>query len=103
MEARPNYRDDPPSSPLEAPVAWDQLRLSPILEAPELTLSIGQIPYRSRITGVNEMLPVGASVVGGPGTDLSLIETAQTVLRYSGRPLCVATGRQMFEDDYQIL
>lgn len=99
MKARPKYRGEPPSSPLEAPVAWNQLWLSPIFKTPELTLPIGHIPYRSRITVVNEMLPVGVSIVGLPGTDLSLIEIAQRVLRYSGRPLCVTTGRQMFEED----
>jgi len=42
--------------------------LSPILEAPELIVPIGEIPYQSKATGTEEHLPVGIGLMALPGT-----------------------------------
>lgn len=49
------------------------------------------------------MLPVAASILGAPRTDLSLIDVAQQVLEFARRPLRVAAGRQMFVDDWEVV
>lgn len=101
--AEENYRDD---KSIESPVAqeaWDQLWLSPILGAPEITVPIGQVPFESKMTRREEMLPVVASLVGLPRTDLCLIEMAKKILEYSRRPTRVATGRQMFVGDWDVV
>lgn len=42
--------------------------------------------------------------MGLPGTDISLINTARTVLEKSGRPTRVATGGEMFaEGDWEMI
>ncbi|KAK4497672.1 hypothetical protein PRZ48_010325 [Zasmidium cellare] len=103
MDAVPTYRDDPPSSPATQE-AWHQLWMAPILGSPEVTLPIGQMPYHSRVSEREEQLPVAISLMGLPGTDISLINTAKTVLEKSGRPCRVATGREMFvEDDWEMV
>lgn len=49
------------------------------------------------------MLPVAISLMGLPGTDLSLIGTAKTVLGESGRHMRVATGREMFVEGWEMV
>ncbi|EME42539.1 hypothetical protein DOTSEDRAFT_73403 [Dothistroma septosporum NZE10] len=103
MDVRPNYRDDPSEVGHIVQEAWDQLWVSPLLGAPEITVPIGQVAYHSIKTGREEMLPVAASMLGLPGTDLSLIANAEEVLRISKRHLRVSTGRQMWLDDWELV
>ena len=42
--------------------------LSPILEAPELVVPVGEIPYQSKVSGMEEHLPVGVGLMALPGT-----------------------------------
>jgi hypothetical protein len=42
--------------------------LGPILEAPELVVPIGEIPYQSKVSGTEEHLPVGIGLMALPGT-----------------------------------
>lgn len=65
--------------------------------------AVGHIPYHSKKTHVEEMLPVAISILGLPRTDMSLIETVEIVLRKSDRPLRVAVGREMFVDDWEVV
>ncbi|KAF2160587.1 hypothetical protein M409DRAFT_70333 [Zasmidium cellare ATCC 36951] len=103
MDAEPNYRDDQVCGLPTVQEAWDQLWLSPVLGSPEVTVPIGQIPYMSKKTGAEEVLPVAVSIMGLPGTDCSLVASVETMLRQSGRPLRVASGRQMFVEDWEVV
>ena len=82
----PRYRDEPPAyasfkyikknfnansvicRPFIAPTGVTTLMLSPILEAPELVVPIGEIPYQSKVSGTEEHLPVGIGLMALPGT-----------------------------------
>lgn len=91
----PNYRDEASPSP-DNQSAFDQLFLSPILGAPDISIPIGEVSYHSKITEREEFLPVLVNVVGAPGTDLSLLEAVEKVMKFSKRPLSVRTGKRMF-------
>ncbi|KXT13582.1 hypothetical protein AC579_8094 [Pseudocercospora musae] len=103
MDVQENYRDEQACEPLPVQDAWDELWLAPTLRAPEIIVPIGQVPYHSRMTDRQEMLPVCASVLSKEKTDLSLIQTIENVLRHAHRPLSVATGRQMFEPGWDVV
>ncbi|KAI0435209.1 amidase signature enzyme [Xylaria sp. FL1042] len=76
--------------------ALDELFLSPILEALDIVVPIGDVPYESTITQKIEYLPVVANVVGAPGTDFQLLRTISQVMKLSERPPSVAVGSRMF-------
>lgn len=97
------YRDAPPEERFPIQQAWDQLWLAPILGAPEITVPLGHVPYFSRISRQNEWLPVVASLLGKPRTDLSLINIAIKALQHAKIPTRVATGRQMWEPPWDFL
>ena len=94
-EGAPNYRDHPPYKPV-IQNGFDPLFLSPILGCPDLVIPIAQIPYKSRISGQIEHLPICVNVLGIPGRDSDLLNTVQAVLQASGRPCAVQTGSKMF-------
>ncbi|KAF2502329.1 amidase signature enzyme [Lophium mytilinum] len=94
----PRYRDQPPP-PFHAPSGVTTLTLSPILEAPELVVPIGEIPYQSVISGREEMLPVAVGLLALPGSDLLLMDLARGCLEKAGRPVSVHTGRYMFKKE----
>lgn len=60
--------------------------------------AVDQIPYHSRVSDRQEQLPVAVSLMGLPGRDIALIDTAKTVLERTGRHSRVATGREMFAE-----
>ncbi|KAM5457753.1 hypothetical protein McanCB49686_002738 [Microsporum canis] len=91
-----DYREDPPSPPT-APNAFDNIWLAPVMGAPEISIPIGELEYRSRISNLDEKLPVVISILGKPGFDMALINTMKNVLESSGRPCEVKTGRRMFQ------
>ncbi|KAF2252332.1 amidase signature enzyme [Trematosphaeria pertusa] len=93
-EVAPRYRDDPPPDCHVQP-AWHQWWVSPILGAPEVVIPIGDIPYESRVTRRTERLPVAASLLSEPESDLHLLELTQDFLRKKRRPLVVSAGRDM--------
>ena len=94
-DVQPNYRDEFSPSP-EDQSALDQLFLSPILGAPDISVPIGEVSYTSRISQREERLPVLANIVGAPGHDLHLFYAIRAVLAFSGRPDSVLTGSRMF-------
>lgn len=91
-----DYKEDPPLPPT-APNAFDGIWLAPVMGAPEVSVPIGELEYHSRISGLDEQLPVVVSVLGKPGSDMALINAMKTVLQKSSRPCEVKTGRRMFE------
>ncbi|KAH7092427.1 amidase signature domain-containing protein [Paraphoma chrysanthemicola] len=92
----PRYRDTAPDLPYEPPKGLSVLYFSPALGAPEIVVPAGQIPYKSRITGQEEFLPVAVSLLGAPGTDMELISLVERFLISAGRPTKVLTGKNMF-------
>ena len=94
-DVQPNYRDELSPSP-EDQSALDQLFLSPILGAPDISVPIGEVPYISKISERQEYLPVLANLVGAPGHDLDLFHAIRKVFTFSGRPNSVLTGSRMF-------
>ncbi|KIW57562.1 hypothetical protein PV05_06103 [Exophiala xenobiotica] len=94
-EQIPDPRDQPAALP-SAPSATQQLWLSPILGAPEISVPIGEIDDFSRITRQYEPLPVIATVLGLPGTDIALVENMATVLNHTGRGVKAGTGSSMY-------
>lgn len=91
----PHYRDERTESPSQQS-ATDELFLSPILRSPDIVVPIGEIPYQSRITRNQELLPIAINVVGTPGMDYWVLECMRTVLQKSGRPSEVKAGKRMF-------
>jgi hypothetical protein len=90
----PRYRDDATTN--FNPVGVPMLFLSPILGGPELVVPSGQVPYQSKVSGRQELLPVGISMLAAPGTDLDLMDTVTKFLKHSGRATEVMTGKTMF-------
>jgi Asp-tRNA(Asn)/Glu-tRNA(Gln) amidotransferase A subunit family amidase len=82
----PNYRNTPPTSPV-IQTGFDPLYLFPTLGAPDIVVPIGETSYESRITGVNEMLPICVTLVGSVNSDLHLIKITQAFLGGSGRAI----------------
>ena len=62
----------------------------------DITLSVTQLPYQSRITGKEEKLPMVVSLMGAPGTDMALLEWIIDSLRKSKRPTRVEAGKVAF-------
>ena len=94
-DVEPKYRKDPPP-PYYIQDAWHQWWLSPVLGAPEIVLPAGQIPYDSSVTKRKEFLPVTASILSQPGSDVDLISMAKEFLESVGRPVTVSSGISMF-------
>ncbi|OCL12401.1 amidase signature enzyme [Glonium stellatum] len=92
----PRYRDEPPA-PFIAPTGVTTLMLGPILEGPELVVPIGEIPYQSKVSGIEEHLPVSIGLMALPGSDLMLMDLARECLKKAGRPTRVHAGRHMFK------
>ncbi|KAJ5715484.1 amidase [Penicillium malachiteum] len=94
-EGKPDYRDDdiPPFSILSG---YASLNMSPMMRAPELTTIVGHVPYESTVTDREEFLPIAASVIGAPGTDLILADLVQKGMEFANLPMKLKTGRFMY-------
>ncbi|KAF2835336.1 hypothetical protein M501DRAFT_1019857 [Patellaria atrata CBS 101060] len=89
-----DYRNatvDPPS----APNALDGIWLAPILSAPELSVPIEEMEYVSDLSKRKEHLLIVVSLLGRPGSDMKLLDTACRTLDRSGRTSLVSTGSKM--------
>ncbi|KAF2007617.1 amidase signature enzyme [Amniculicola lignicola CBS 123094] len=96
-EVKPNYRDDKAPGYYIQP-AWHPWWISPILGAPEVVVPAGHIPYVSRITGRMEQLPVMASLLSEPSSDLNLLTLVRCFFEHAGRSPVVQSGKVMFEE-----
>jgi hypothetical protein len=67
-EADPEYRDDPSPPAGTFPTIAEKF-ISPILHAPQLVLPFAQMPYRSRISGRDEVRPVASTLMGAKGNE----------------------------------
>ncbi|KAM3518755.1 hypothetical protein MY4038_010009 [Beauveria bassiana] len=93
--ASPKYRDD--SNKLPSIVgSFSVFYLPAVLQLPTLIIPIGQKPYRSRISGLEEHLPIVSSFIGANRSDLMLINLAEAALKSANWPIEVQTGRDTF-------
>ena len=90
----PRYRDE--ATTHFVPEGVPMLFLSPITGGPECVVPAGQVTYGSRVSQRDELLPVGVSLLGAPGSDLELLDLVATCLEESGRPTEVIVGKTMF-------
>ncbi|UKZ82620.1 hypothetical protein TrVFT333_010413 [Trichoderma virens FT-333] len=81
------------------------LSLGPIMESPVLAVPFDQISYNLRSSKYatskskkeeTEILPIAVALMGMPGTDLKLIDTAITALQSLGIPTEVDTGSDLY-------
>ncbi|KAI1425310.1 amidase signature domain-containing protein [Xylaria sp. FL1777] len=93
----PRYRDELPTFRRPPQDGIDALALGPVMNAPVLTVPIAELPYHSRITDQEEMLPFALAVMSPAGTDLALMDEVLKVLKRSGMPTIVKTGTSMFK------
>lgn len=94
-EGKPSYRDtELPSYGLLS--GYAALNMSPMARAPEVTAPVGDIPYTSTVTKREEPLPIAASVIGPPGTDLILVDLVEKGMKAGGLATTVKTGRSMY-------
>ena len=90
----PRYRDE--ATTHFVPQGVPMLFLSPIIGGPECVIPAGHVTYDSRVSGNQELLPVGLSLLAQPDADLELLELAASCLEGSGRPTKVLPGGRMF-------
>ncbi|KAK5995289.1 Scytalone dehydratase-like Arp1-like protein [Cladobotryum mycophilum] len=93
----PRYRDEYPEFKRPPQDGINALALAPVLHSPLLTVPIAEISYTSRITKVTEKLPFTVALMGTPGTDLQLLDTAIQILPALNIPTTVQTGRSMYD------
>ncbi|KAL8713070.1 MAG: hypothetical protein Q9220_002930 [cf. Caloplaca sp. 1 TL-2023] len=90
----PRYRDSAKTN--FDPIGVPMLFLSPIIRGPEFTVPIDQVHFSSRVSGLDEYLPVTVSLLGSWGRDIELIDLVQGFLSATGYPTSVSTGRMLF-------
>lgn len=59
-------------------------------------ITVGEVPFESKVTGNVEYLPMGVSLMALPGSDLMLMDIAQKCLEQANRPTTVYAGKSMF-------
>ncbi|KKP04311.1 hypothetical protein THAR02_03588 [Trichoderma harzianum] len=96
--ATPRYRDDVPNFRRPPQDGINALALGPVMKSPVLAVPIAEIPYHSRVSDREEKLPFAVALMGAPGTDLKLIDTAIQILQSLHLPTVVQTGRSMYQD-----
>lgn len=61
-----------------------------------MSFIVGQKPYDSRISGLQEYMPIVGSFMGAKGSDVMLINLAEAALKRANWPTAVKTGREAF-------
>ncbi|EHK47285.1 uncharacterized protein TrAtP1_010052 [Trichoderma atroviride] len=99
--AGPRYRDEFPEFQRPPQEGVNALAIGPVTKSPVLAIPIAEIPYHSRVSGREEKLPFAVALMGTPGSDLLLIDTAIEILSDLGLPTVVQTGRHMYNKPEQ--
>ncbi|KAI0115657.1 amidase signature domain-containing protein [Nemania sp. FL0031] len=94
----PRYRNEAPNFPRPPQAGINAFTLGPVMKAPVLSIPIDEIPYHSRITDREEMLPFAVAVMSPAGTDIALMDEMFNVMKEAGMPTSVKPGRSMFND-----
>ncbi|GAM42616.1 hypothetical protein TCE0_044r16755 [Talaromyces pinophilus] len=90
------YRDEYPGNNNPEVPELRSTYLAAMLRAPELAIPISQMPYKSRITGKDETIPIVISLTETPGRDLQLLNWTIESLQKAKFPKRVKTGRVAF-------
>ncbi|PON25427.1 glutamyl-tRNA(Gln) amidotransferase [Trichoderma gamsii] len=99
--AEPRYRDEFPEFRRPPQGGINALALGPVTKSPVLAIPIAEVPYHSRVSGQEERLPFAVALMGTPGSDLQLIDTAIEILSHLNLPTVVQTGRHMYKKPEQ--
>ena len=92
----PFYRDE--SSTKSSGIFWEgfsSYSISYVSGCPDITVPVGQVPYQSRITGQEELLPVSLSFLSQPGND-HILTSLLKELEVSAVLRPVQTGRKTY-------
>lgn len=89
----PQYRDNCPPLTPHVNWRWDVDYTAPLAGLPQVIVPIGQFRYESRITGEPDFLPIAASIVGPPGSDVVLLDFVSKFLQRTRGLLSVKPGR----------
>ncbi|KAL7928350.1 amidase signature domain-containing protein [Trichoderma chlorosporum] len=89
----PQYRDSYPPLTPHVNWRWDVDYTAPLAGLPQVIVPIGQFRYESRITGEPDFLPIAASIVGPPGSDIALLDFVSKFLQRTRGLLSVKPGR----------
>lgn len=98
---RPDYRDTL-AEELLVFSTFSAYSLSYLSGCPDATVPVGEVPYHSRITDREEMLPISLSVLSPPGTDLRLLALL-TELEERGILSPVIAGTSMYDQNHHKL
>lgn len=96
---RPDYRDALAEELLMFST-FSTYSLSYLSGCPDATVPVGEVPYHSRITDREEMLPISLSVLSPPGTDLELLALLTGLEEY-GIVRSVAAGTSMYDQKHR--
>ncbi|TFY83359.1 hypothetical protein EWM64_g647 [Hericium alpestre] len=88
-------REDYYIAPPGPPFGFSDGRVAVHARTPDMVVPIGQIPYMSSITGIEEVLPVTVSIVARRGCDFTLLDLV-SALADRGIVQTVKTGRTAF-------
>ncbi|KAL6895047.1 amidase signature domain-containing protein [Trichoderma evansii] len=94
--AEPRYRDEFPKFQRPPQGGINALALGPVTKSPVLAIPITEIPYHSRVSNREEKLPFAVALMGTPGSDLQLFDTAIQIMSQLNIPTTVQTGRSMY-------
>ncbi|KZO91038.1 amidase signature enzyme, partial [Calocera viscosa TUFC12733] len=92
--ARTTYRNAYRSAP-GIPSGFSSGRISNLAGLPEIVVPLGQAPYNSTISGVQDFLPVTISIVAGKNCDYMLFDLTEK-LQDAGIITSVLTGRYSY-------
>ncbi|KAL8939594.1 MAG: hypothetical protein Q9216_003274 [Gyalolechia sp. 2 TL-2023] len=95
----PRYRDEARTH--FNPIGVPMLFLSPIIRGPEFTLPIGQVPYKSRVSGGREYLPVAFDWRHEIGRWRKCVQLVPHVVSLEQHWSCLQLTGDVFEKDFQ--
>jgi Asp-tRNA(Asn)/Glu-tRNA(Gln) amidotransferase A subunit family amidase len=92
---RPEYRDDIPDRTELFNDVFSIYAFGYLVGCPDYTVSVGEVPFVSRVTRKQEHLPVSISLVGKPGCDVELYDVLDS-LHEAGVISDVLAGSNMY-------
>lgn len=92
---RPDYRDDTPDRTELFNNCFSIYAFGYLVGCPDYTIPVGEVPYKSRMNGEQEYLPVSISLVGKPSVDVELYEVLDS-LHAAGVLSDVLAGPRMY-------
>jgi Asp-tRNA(Asn)/Glu-tRNA(Gln) amidotransferase A subunit family amidase len=94
---RPDYRDDIADRSVLFNDTFSIYSFGYLMGCTDYTIPVGEIPFTSKISGEEALLPVSISLISRPGTDMELFDIVR-YLRDAGVIRDVLPGPRMFSD-----